>query len=165
MRFGFDGAARGARSWVAAIAAIGAFALGWGCAAPIAPESTTADAERTVAPSRPPFDATSREGVYRIRIWPEDGAPRLGVMQAWRVEVRPASGGEPVALTQLAFDGGMPQHGHGFETRPRATDVLADGVVRVDGVRFHMSGRWSIRVAAAGPLGVDFADFEIEVGP
>jgi len=154
----------------AAIAAIGLAGLASGCAVPGEPaQSGAGEAGRSVrvaapAAAGPPYRATTRTGLYRIAISPEDGAIALGALQAWRVEVRSAAG-DPVALSQLAFDGGMPQHGHGFETSPRPTDVLGDGIVRVDGVRFHMSGRWSVRVAVAGPLGVDVADFEIDVGP
>ena len=59
----------------------------------------------------------------------------------------------------------MPQHRHGFETDPRVTDALGDGLFRVDGVRFHMAGVWQLRVDVAGPEGVDFALFDVEVGP
>jgi hypothetical protein len=110
------------------------------------------------------WQARSQAGLYRISIRPEQGLPRIGVLHAWLVQVE-SSAGEPVEPTQLAFDGGMPQHRHGFETSPRVTDSLGDGVFRVDGIRFHMPGAWTLRVDVAGPDGIYFALFDVEVGP
>lgn len=109
-------------------------------------------------------EAMTRAGRFRVTIRPEQGAAPLGRIHPWLVEVvRPD--GEPAAVRQLVFDGGMPQHGHGFETSPRVTDELAPGVFRVDGIRFHMAGRWQIRVDVATTGVADVAVFEVEVGP
>ena len=35
----------------------------------------------------------------------------------------------------------------------------------VEGVKFHMSGDWTIRVEFVGPAGPDVAIFHIQVGP
>ncbi len=110
------------------------------------------------------WQAKSQSGLYRISIRPENGPPRIGALHAWLVQVE-SRAGAPVVPTQLVFDGGMPQHRHGFETRPRVTDSLGAGVYRVDGVRFHMPGAWTLRVDVAGADGIDFALFEVEVGP
>ena len=114
--------------------------------------------------SRERWQALSRSGRYRISIRPEIGEPRLGPLHGWIVQVETAAG-QPFQPTQLVFDGGMPQHGHGFETSPRVTDALGTGLFRVDGVRFHMAGPWKLRVDIAGPDGADFALFDVEVGP
>lgn len=110
------------------------------------------------------WQARTQSGRYRISIRPEVGEPRLGPLHAWIVQVETAAG-QPFQPMQLVFDGGMPQHGHGFETSPRVTDALGEGLFRVDGVRFHMAGSWKLRVDTSGPAGADFALFDVEVGP
>lgn len=110
------------------------------------------------------WEAWTQARLYRISIRPEQGAPRIGALHTWLIRVD-SRAGAPVAPTQLVFDGGMPQHRHGFETRPRVTDALGDGVFRVDGVRFHMPGTWTLRVDVAAADGIDSAIFEVAVGP
>lgn len=149
-----------------------AFALAFPCACDSATEGTPAatdiaEAGRVEAPDDAKgagWQAWSQSGLYRIAIRPEQGVPRIGALHTWLVEVA-SRAGAPVAPTQLVFDGGMPQHRHGFETSPRVTDALGQGVFRVDGVRFHMPGAWTLRVDVAAAEGIDFALFEVEVGP
>ncbi len=112
----------------------------------------------------PRWQARSQAGLYRITIRPEQAGPRIGSLHAWIVAVE-SDAGSPVEAARLAFDGGMPEHGHGFETRPRITDALGDGLYRVDGIRFSMTGLWRLRVDVAAAEGVDFASFDVEVGP
>lgn len=107
---------------------------------------------------------TTRSGRYRVSIRPERPPAAIGPLHAWIVEVQRPEGG-PVDVHQLLFDGGMPAHGHGFETSPRVTDVLGPGVFRVDGVRFHMAGDWTIQVRLLGVDGPDDAVFEVEILP
>jgi hypothetical protein len=149
-----------------------AFALACVCACGSATDGTPAAndteeagrIEASDAATGAGWQARSQAGLYRISIRPEQGAARIGALHSWLVEVASRSGA-PVAPTQLVFDGGMPQHRHGFETSPRVTDVLGDGVFRVDGVRFQMPGTWTLRVDVAAADGIDFALFEVEVGP
>lgn len=111
-----------------------------------------------------PFRASTRAGRFEVAIRPEAGTPRIGALHAWIVEVR-LPNGEPAAVRQLVFDGGMPAHGHGFETSPRVTDTLGPGSFRVDGVRFQMAGAWQIRVDVATEGIADTALFDVTVGP
>jgi hypothetical protein len=101
-------------------------------------------------------------GLYRVAIAPEGGAIRVGTIHSWVVEVATAAG-EPFVPTRLAFDGGMPQHGHGLPTAPRVTRALGDGRFVVEGVKFHMGGDWTLRVEVVGPLGADVAVFHVVV--
>lgn len=108
--------------------------------------------------------ATSAAGRFRIVIRPEAGRVPIGPLHAWIVSVETPDG-RPADVRQLVFDGGMPQHGHGFDTKPQVTDQLGPGVFRVDGVRFHMAGRWQIRVDAAADGAADVALFDVDVEP
>ena len=37
-------------------------------------------------------------------------------------------------------------HDHGMPTRPRVTEDLGGGRYRLDGLRFHMNGRWEMTI-------------------
>jgi hypothetical protein len=68
-----------------------------------------------------------------------------------------------VSQARIAFEGGMPQHGHGFPTRPRITRELQPGVYALEGMKFSMTGWWDMRLAIqAGEL-ADTAVFNVIV--
>lgn len=93
---------------------------------------------------------------------PEAGA-RLDsgpVQLAWRAEPAPVAVSRPFALLVtlcpadarlLRVDATMPEHRHGMNYRP-SLQPLAGGVWRVEGLLWHMAGRWELRldVEAAG---------------
>jgi hypothetical protein len=108
-------------------------------------------------------ERVSEAGLYRVVIAPETGAIPLGTIHTWVVEVATAAG-EPVVPTRLAFDGGMPQHGHGLPTAPRVTRSLGAGRFLVEGVKFNMGGDWTLRVEVVGSPGADVAVFHVHVG-
>jgi hypothetical protein len=116
------------------------------------------------AAAGPPWTAPTRGGRYLVTIRPEHGRLRIGALDPWLVQVTSRTGA-PVHPLQIFFDGGMPQHRHGFESKPRVTDDLGGGLIRVDGVRFQMAGAWLIRVDVAAAEGADVALFALEVGP
>jgi hypothetical protein len=136
----------------------------WGCDArppdSAGPDSAGSPAAREPAGARE--ERVGEAGLYRVAIAPEGGAIPLGAMHAWVVEVATAAG-EAFVPTRLAFDAGMPQHGHGLPTAPRVTRALGDGRFRVEGVKFHMGGDWTVRVEVVGPAGADVAVFHVAV--
>lgn len=131
-------------------------------AGPSAAPASEAPAAESI--SEQGLEAVSAGGRYRVGIRPEIGRASIGVLHAWVVEVS-LPDGRAADVRELRFDGGMPQHGHGFETVPRVTARLGPAVFRVDGVRFSMAGDWAIRVDIAGAGGVDSASFVVVVGP
>lgn len=132
-----------------------------GTAAKVSPANGSSGA---VAAKGPPWTASTQGGRFLVTIRPEHGAPRIGSLDPWLVQVTSPTGA-PVQPIRLFFDGGMPQHRHGFESKPRVTDDLGGGLIRVDGVRFQMAGAWTIRVDVATAEGADFALFALEIGP
>jgi hypothetical protein len=111
-----------------------------------------------------PGHGVSEEGRYRVGLRPRDGGVPMGRLHAWVVTTETADGVR-FAPIRLAFGGGMPQHAHGFDTEPRVTRALAEGEYLVEGVRFHMSGEWTLRVELVGPAGPDVAIFRLQVAP
>lgn len=86
----------------------------------------------------------SAAGVYRASIQPVgDSIPR-NRLHSWTVTLATATG-IPVDSARIEVDGGMPQHGHGLPTRPRARQVAA-GEYLVEGMRFNMGGWWVLKL-------------------
>jgi len=98
---------------------------------------------------------------------PEDGtvigdAGVPAVQVAWRAEAGTIAVGQPFVMrlsvcpvdAQLQrVDATMPEHRHGMNYRP-SLQSLGDGRWRVEGLLWHMAGRWELQfdVRAAGKL-------------
>jgi YtkA-like protein len=102
----------------------------------------------------------SEKGFYSVSIEPEAGSFKQGELHSWVISLRGADGA-PVENATLTVDGGMPQHHHGLPTSPAVTAHLGDGRYRLEGVKFHMSGWWELRLAIETPAGADRATFNI----
>ena len=144
--------------------AFASFVLGLGCGdGDSGPEGARQPPELAGQARKLSGEATSHSGRYRIGLRP--AAPvRLGTLHEWIVRIE-RSDGTPARPTNVAFDGGMPAHGHGFVTAPRVTRDLGDGEFLVEGVKFHMAGAWELRVAVTDSEGSDHASFEVSVAP
>ena len=108
--------------------------------------------------ARPPKDLDwsrtrmSAGGHYRGTIRPVgDSLIPKGKLHSWTLHVE-SPDGSPVKVERVAVRGGMPQHGHGLPTKPRATRRTPDGDVIVDGMKFNMGGWWVVtfEVTCAG---------------
>jgi hypothetical protein len=80
-----------------------------------------------------------------------DGGP---VQLAWRAEPAPIAVGRPFALQVtlcpadarlMRVDATMPEHRHGMNYRP-SLQPLGGGTWRVEGLLWHMAGRWELRL-------------------
>jgi hypothetical protein len=102
----------------------------------------------------------STQGTYRIGYVAQRDPVPLNQMHSWTLHVETADG-LPVERAAITVDGDMPQHLHGLPTRPRMTKELGNGDYLVDGLKFHMSGWWTVdfRIDAAG--GPDVVRFNL----
>lgn len=73
--------------------------------------------------------------------WRVDGAPAIPAAQSFALIVRVC----PADATLLAVDATMPAHRHGMNYRP-SLQPLGGGRWRADGLLFHMSGAWELRL-------------------
>lgn len=83
---------------------------------------------------------------------PEPALKSENVQAAWKVERGPIAVGRHFAIeVQLCpdvavltrADASMPEHRHGMNYRP-SVKPLGDGRWRVEGLMFHMPGRWEL---------------------
>jgi YtkA-like len=93
----------------------------------------------------------SAGGHYRGTIRPQGDSIPKGKLHSWTLHIE-SPDGSPVRVEQVAVNGGMPQHGHGLPTKPRATRRTPEGDVIVDGMKFNMGGWWVVtfKVTCAG---------------
>lgn len=99
---------------------------------------------------------------FVVALHPRSEPVPLQTLHAWEVSVTTPDG-QPVTHAQIDFDGGMPQHGHGFPTHPRVTRELSPGVYALEGVKFSMTGWWDMRLAIRAGEAVDSATFNVVV--
>ncbi len=101
---------------------------------------------------------------FMVRMEPPASGPAINQMHAWQVRLS-SPDGTPVSQARIAFDGGMPQHGHGFPTQPRVTREIEPGVYALDGVKFSMTGWWDMRLAIQAGGVADTVVFNVIVEP
>lgn len=99
---------------------------------------------------------------FVVRMEPPSSGPAINQMHSWQVRLVTPDG-TPVSQARIGFDGGMPQHGHGFPTQPRITRELAPGVYALEGMKFSMTGWWDMRLSIQAGDVVDTAVFNVVV--
>lgn len=69
----------------------------------------------------------------------------------------------PLTGAEISVIGGMPDHDHGLPTLPIVTRETSPGHYLLQGVRFHMPGRWQLTVTISSPQGDEtgLLDFEL----
>ena len=105
---------------------------------------------------------STRRGVYKISFEAELDPLEINKIHAWVLSVRTSSG-DPVTTAEISVLGGMPLHDHGMPTRPRVTEYLGDGRYRLEGMRFHMNGRWEVSVTVKADGKVDTAVIALDL--
>lgn len=104
----------------------------------------------------------SAKGLYDVTLVPPATPPQLNQLHAWQVKLATASGAA-VEGARFTVGGGMPQHGHGYPTKPRVTRELPGGVYVLDGMKFSMPGWWDLKLDIESPMGADQAAFNMVV--
>jgi hypothetical protein len=103
----------------------------------------------------------SEHGLYTVTLASADTL-RARRLQKISVLVHDAAG-QPIRGATLSVDGGMPQHGHGLPTQPRAIPAPANGAYAIEGLRFNMGGWWVLALTIDGPRGADRVIFHLQI--
>lgn len=109
---------------------------------------------------------TTDEQKFIVTLNPLATPVAINQIHSWRIKLTTASG-VPVTKAVFYIGGGMPDHGHGFPTRPSVTTELGDGQYLLEGMKFSMHGRWEIKLAIQTAAGSDMVTFNtmIELPP
>ncbi len=125
------------------------------------PGSATAAADSSAALSTPTFAVSTKAG-NRLLIFSELAPLAINRMHRWRLRLSDASGA-PIGNARITLRGGMPDHDHGLPTRPEASATDGPGEYLLQGIRFHMPGRWLLEFSIAVEDAADSAAIEFEL--
>lgn len=89
--------------------------------------------------------ATSTGELYQISVASSLQPISINRMHGWTVLVTDQKN-QPVVDATIQISGGMPLHNHGLPSIPRMTEELGDGQYLIEGIKFHMQGRWLIEL-------------------
>ena len=95
-----------------------------------------------VAADQVPFQSTVAD-YYEVRF---DSQPKpivINQIQSWVMYLQTGDG-SCVKGAEITVVGGMPEHNHGLPTAPLVRPGENDCEYLVEGLRFHMSGRWEM---------------------
>lgn len=83
-------------------------------------------------------------------------------IHGWRLRLTTADN-IPLTDASIRVAGGMPDHDHGLPTEPEVTGESEPGVYKLEGLRFHMPGRWLLTFDIAIDGATDNASLEFEL--
>lgn len=98
--------------------------------------------------------------MYIATITPQSTPIPIGRIHSWTINVKTADG-KPVEHATIVLDGDMPQHGHGLPTTPRVTRELGDGSYLVEGMKFSMTGWWTLEFGIKSASGEDNVTYNL----
>ena len=100
---------------------------------------------------------------FKIEIYSELSPLSINTIHSWHIRVLDRDD-EILELEELNVFGGMPEHDHGLPTQPEVTMRLDNGDYLLEGVRFHMQGRWELQIEFqyAGVDDAAIIDFELQ---
>lgn len=104
----------------------------------------------------------TENGLFQVTATSQLDPVVINEIHNWVLHVETADG-VPVEDAEIAIDGGMPAHNHGFPTTPQVTENLGDGDYLVEGVRFNMTGGWVIDLTITADGQTDSVRFEFEL--
>lgn len=112
----------------------------------------------------PTWSAEGIDGQVRARFSPLRGAPQVGPLRTWVLELRDRAD-QPIDGARIGVNGGMPAHGHGLPTQPRVEPAPGPGRYRVEGVQFNMAGNWTVLFEIHTPSRRDLVQFAMRLEP
>ena len=108
------------------------------------------------------WTASTDGGLFRVTIRPEANKIPIGKFHSWVIRITDDEG-IPVDTAQIKVGGGMEAHGHGLPTAPKATEAREQGEFLVEGVKFTMSGEWTLVFVIRSGGRQDVAKFRLTV--
>ena len=87
----------------------------------------------------------SEEGNFLLAWTPSATPLPLNSIHEWTLDLSWRDG-RPVEGAAITVEGGMPEHNHGMPTALQAVAMDAPGQYLLEGVRFHMMGKWELEL-------------------
>ena len=124
-----------------ALSAFALIAAGMLSAAILAPSASRAR-QRNLDLS---LERVTDHGMFRIQLKSGLDPIQISKVHQWSLHMSGADG-VPVTGANIAVDGGMPEHGHGLPTAPRAASADGPGNYVINGMKFSMTGWWVLKL-------------------
>ena len=106
-------------------------------------EKTNTQNAADITASGPSMTEVSKNGLFQVTIQSDEAPLPLNRIHSWTARITTPEG-RIVDDAILMVYGGMPEHKHGFPSKPEVTANLGDGRYRIEGVKFNMPGRWEM---------------------
>jgi hypothetical protein len=86
----------------------------------------------------------------------------INQIHSWIIFVRNKNG-DPVNNADIRVDGAMPEHDHGLPTLPQVTRHSGNGEYLLEGMKFHMHGRWQLTISISANGNDDTVVFDLNL--
>lgn len=86
----------------------------------------------------------TEDGEYVTSLHSTDSSIPFKKIHNWVLHIE-TKDGQAVEKAKVYVFGGMPEHRHGFPTKPRVKQALGNGDYLVEGIKFNMPGVWEMR--------------------
>ena len=86
----------------------------------------------------------------------------INTIHSWELVLYTAAGA-PLSGARMSVVGGMPDHDHGLPTSPVVTGEITPGHYLLEGMRFHMPGRWLLTFNVISDQGSESATLEFQL--
>ena len=107
------------------------------------------------------FSLTTSQG-SGLEIFSRLNPLAINTIHSWELVLYTADG-VPLNGAQLSVVGGMPDHDHGLPTSPVVTGEITPGHYLLEGMRFHMPGRWLLTFNVISDQGSESATLEFQL--
>jgi hypothetical protein len=101
----------------------------------------------------PIFNVQTSKGIT-VDIYSEIAPLDINRIHSWQLRLTDAQG-SPVSNAQIELIGGMPEHDHGMPTQPQITAETETGSYLLEGMRFHMPGKWLLDIKLTYTVGTE----------
>ena len=107
------------------------------------------------------FSLTTDQGSV-LEIFSQLDPLAINTIHSWELVLYNADGG-PLSGARMSVVGGMPDHDHGLPTSPVVTGEITPGRYLLEGLRFHMPGRWLLTFDVISDQGSEYATLEFRL--
>ena len=107
------------------------------------------------------FSLTTNQG-SALEIFSQLDPLAINTIHSWELVLHTADGA-PLSGARMSVVGGMPDHDHGLPTSPVVTREITPGRYLLEGMRFHMPGRWLLTFDVISDQGSESATLEFRL--
>ncbi|MDA1371802.1 MAG: FixH family protein [Proteobacteria bacterium] len=105
---------------------------------------------------------TTTESGISVQIVSDMSPIGINQIHSWHLTLTDSTG-NPLTGAGLTLIGGMPDHDHGLPTLPLITEQAQAGTYLLEGVRFHMPGKWQITLTIIHHSGTETAVIDLQL--